>query len=551
MANIDDDHGKSLGDIASRYGKPIVSLLVDIQDTQQPRKFWPFIKNLECFYLGLEDHSRSPDELRPKAYKQRTPISRRRINAFKNKDFVVISYPWSPSDKREDRKDKYRVQNRNGQMFYPSTVRDCVWDRVFNYMHNRAVKLLWIDRQSIRQREYKRKNAANHPTGLLEGSICSSEDLSLLATFLKGTLTKGNKKTRNFRLADAISLQQAWNVFRVLDAITMDKWKKMNLLLRHTPGLETKKRELGLFGSFSHQATLLCLALRSYDVLKTGKVLGAIGEYRLLLDSSHSMTAQVIKDVEKKAIQNFPDRLPIIANCCQYPIRVDVLGHHRRATSLSLSILAMCLLNGEILQNDSNDMAKRHAWDMTVSDYLQVQRSSLTFKKGCHFSNVCLERSGPPIDTATFPGIPPRRKDHSDPLTPYQQDRLAQLASILKSTSYKDLADKLEAYLQQSPRRAVNNRSGRIISPRYLCFMAQEVVRAIDNKKMLRLASLCTSKSIGPYTAIFIWENDGVGDAIVPGYPEQLARRESANFAFTAFNGREKGASGIDCKVSL
>ncbi|KAI1330263.1 hypothetical protein F5Y16DRAFT_33014 [Xylariaceae sp. FL0255] len=382
----------------------MISLLLDIQETQESRrKYWGFIKSLECFCLGLQqDRSRSPAELRPKAYKQRDPISRRRINAFNTGDFVAITYMSHPSDKGENCKKKYRVQNRNGRMFYPSTVRDCVWDRVFNYMCGRDVKLLWIDRQSIRQQEYthkqrEQKTAAlhtmdqvyapsHHPVGLLEMSIRATEDLSLLATILQGKLSKGNETSRNFRLADAVTPEQAWDAFNLLDAITDDQWwtrawiyqeayvvrKKMNLLLRHTPDLETKKRDLGLFGVvpgelcidyevFSHQATLLCLALQTSHAPRIKKVLGAAGGYRLLLDSSRSMTAQITQDVRRKELENKSDRLPIIANCCQYPVRINRQGRHGQTTSVSLSVFAMCLLNGEILHNALDSTTQRRA----------------------------------------------------------------------------------------------------------------------------------------------------------------------------------------------
>ncbi|KAI0911872.1 hypothetical protein F4823DRAFT_583758 [Ustulina deusta] len=48
-----DDYDKSLQQITARYGKPFISLLLDIQEEPQVQqhKFFRFIRRLECFPL--------------------------------------------------------------------------------------------------------------------------------------------------------------------------------------------------------------------------------------------------------------------------------------------------------------------------------------------------------------------------------------------------------------------------------------------------------------------------------------------------------------------
>ncbi|KAI0977549.1 hypothetical protein F4678DRAFT_18303 [Xylaria arbuscula] len=614
-----DDYNTPLGEIAKLHDKPIINLLLDIQETQEPQqKFFNFIKHLECFCLGsLQRRSRDPDKLRPREHRQRKPIFRRRINAFKDREFVAVSYTSDPTDEKEDCKKSYRVENRNGRMFYPSTVRDCVWDRVFKYMHNRGVELLWIDRQSIWQQECKglcthkecrQKKAAlhtmdivytlsHHPVGLLEMSICSIKDLNALETIMRGQLTVRHENPR-LRLPDAKGLHEAQKALKLLAAIINDKWwkrawifqeaylarRELNLLIRHPPDLEIPKRDSRVFGGitgelcikfddFLRRATKLCQALQPYSSMPAiDDVLAAAASYRMLLKDKRSMTPQIIKDVIGRDLERASDRLSIIANCCAYPIRLNFQAQERHSSSLC--VLATSLLNGEVLHNSSEHVVKWQAAKMTVSEYLKAHlfqnfnvpksKSSLTFKKSCRFSNVHFERQGvlttgqvwklgAEIKTATFPGIAPRRKDHSRLPTPHQQDRLAQLAKALRSMLCSDLADDIETYLDHSSDGTTQSSFGSIMPQEFLHLMAEEVVRAIDNKKTLRLASLYGSQSTAAYTAIFIWDHENVGDALNPcsGPGDSGREQQPTDFAFTSFGGREKGKTGTDHHVLL
>ncbi len=508
-----DDYDKSLQEITARYGKPLISFLLDIQEEPQvqQQKFFRFIRRLECFSLDRKQPQPQPryrNKLQHKKRGKQTLVFRRRINALEDREFVAVSYPWEPSDDKEDCKLKYMVQDRRGKHFNPSTLRDCVWDRTFNYMRARSVKCLWVDRQSLRQDECKaicthkmckQKHAAvqtmdlvyqrsDHPIALLENRMCSLDDLNILVAILAGKLVKGNGRTRHFRLSEVASLDEAQKALKLLIAITKDRWwtrawtfqenyvawKKMTLLIRHSSDLETRKRECtALLGDipgelsiksdhFCHQATRLCLALRIHEVKGLDQVRNTAGEYRLLLQSSDSMTAKVLSDVQDRDVGRVSDRLPILANCCQYSVRLHT--QNQQAASLSLSTLTMCLLNGEILRNGPGKPNPRLLSEITVSKYLKTQLlqgfcapkglPNLTFNKDCRFIDVHLRELGVltsghlwrlslTIDTATFPSKVPRTRNRSNSLTPHQQDRLAQLAIILRSLSHRDLATQI------------------------------------------------------------------------------------------------------------
>lgn len=144
---------------------------------------------------------------------------------------------------------------------------------------------------------------------------------------------------------------------------------------------------------FRHQDTRLCLALRRHETKGIQQVLDAAGECRLLLQSSDSITAQVISDIGKRGIDRPSDRIPIIANCCQYSIRLNTRS--QQVPSLSLSTLTICLLNSEILDNSLRELTPGLLSKKTVSRYLGAQlfwrlyapkdKPKLTFNKGCRF----------------------------------------------------------------------------------------------------------------------------------------------------------------------
>jgi hypothetical protein len=134
-------------------------------------------------------------------------------------------------------------------------------------------------------------------------------------------------------------------------------------------------------------------------------ILSKAGKYTLLLKRSDYMFSTIFADIEKRDVKIPWDRLVIGANCCQYPIRLDIGQLQQRGYSLSLSMLTMCLLNGEILYNNGEaEPTHTVVPRMAVSRYLKDQffdafippgvEYSLTFNKACRFIDVELRASG-------------------------------------------------------------------------------------------------------------------------------------------------------------
>lgn len=99
-------------------------------------------------------------------------------------------------------------------------------------------------------------------------------------------------------------------------------------------------------------------------------VLSAAGRYAILLDPAEPMTPTLVRDVERRQMQERWDRLAITANCCQYAVRLKaekLCFKH----SLSLSVLTLCLLNGEVLLNGNGQSGHKDASNLRVTEYLK------------------------------------------------------------------------------------------------------------------------------------------------------------------------------------
>ncbi|KAK2036159.1 hypothetical protein LZ31DRAFT_254661 [Colletotrichum somersetense] len=595
----DDDKDCSLLQLSRQHRTSIVSQLVQIGSVCNQLdhvKFRSFISSLQC--------------LQPKG----AVLRRRAINAFHQRQYVALSYTWNPSEYEDREPGQYPVENWDDECLPFSKVRKCVLDRVLRYMRHTGVRFLWIDAHCIRQdacgfddcarhsRCVEKRDAiqamdlvyqlSEHPVALLGRPLKTRSELDLLTRILLGDLLVSDRQNK---LRAAVPADVAMEALLLLSKITQDSWwcrawtfqenyrggTQMQLLIRHGPSLESRKRRYSVFGQipgelcilsirFSVQATGLCLALRSMpgllpqDAKRIDGVLRAAGRYRLMLRDSSSMTPTVIADIEARGLSKPWDRLAIVANCCQYPVRLDGGSLSRQGQSPSLSVLAMCLLNGEILDNGNNKTTS--VAELKTSAFLDIfmfrrfnapedETRQLTFNKGCRLKEVALTVSGiatkghlwklgPVIDTATF-----RRRrlpwidEPKGRLTLYERKRLLQLVFYLCDLGYRWLADRLDGYLAAD---ACAGNEYHSFTEMYLHRMAIELSDAIRDCQKLRLGSIYDrSKQTVLYRAIFVWSDQSGDRAYSP-----------AAFAFTSAWQADSGsqthhANDIDRHVSL
>ncbi|RYP78471.1 hypothetical protein DL770_006884 [Monosporascus sp. CRB-9-2] len=378
---------------------PIVARLLDIQESKEPRqKFLRYIKHLECLHPD-ETHERKPAGTSTR----RIPLLRHWINAFHEKNYLALSYTWQPSEFEDGSKGRYEVQTRDKRDFYPPPVRNCVFDRIFAYMQHCGLKFLWIDRHSVKQRackvtgdhkKCKDKRAAlqtmdlvyrlsRQSVALLGRPISSVDELDRLARILEGKLVDKSRETGWSQLLTATDRSEAHRALMLLNAITSDRWwtrvwtfqephragHQMTLLIRHSVSLERSKRSYHVFGdvpgelclnyvTFSFEATRLCQAfqrIRSRTRKQSdaiNQIPGTAGKYTIMLERSNAMFPTIIDSIGRRNPEKSWDRLAIVSNCCQYPIRLNKEELQQKSCSLDLSMLALCLLNGEIIYND-------------------------------------------------------------------------------------------------------------------------------------------------------------------------------------------------------
>ncbi|KAF4996653.1 hypothetical protein FGRMN_4399 [Fusarium graminum] len=526
------------------------------------------VENLQC--LGLRQskkrkHTDGGDE------KRETPYwFRETINGFDDRNFVALSYTWDASDHEvQNAKDEgHLIETRDGQEAWRSSVRNSVLERVSKYMQCHDVPLLWIDRHSIPQKKCKKPvcshgeckekrhaldamdwvySLSDHPVALLGRPVQTEDEMATLSAILRGVMVKSHDG--GFALSRSAEYSKARKMLDLIYEITSDKWWrrawtfqenyragiKMTLLIHHDSNLERAKAKKFLrsgkepiFGvvpgelsiqsaRFSEKATGFCLAFRrhhfvtSEDEEKITHVLDTAGRYKLLLPSSSSMSGTIVSDVRKRGVLEPWDCLAIIANCCKYATRLDTTRLQQEngaGPSLELSILALRLLNGEILKNDepceSDDTIIEKMNSLFFDDFQAPHgEPKLTYNKGCRFVEVELTNNGIMTrghlwklgETLRAPRSSPRLSQSSQKgeqqLSDYQRTRLGQLAELVvakKGRKDAEIAKDMRDFLEEDA--FVNSEEGSF-SLWYRRLMAREVVRAMDADQPLSLGYLC------------------------------------------------------------
>ncbi|KAF4454389.1 hypothetical protein F53441_3106 [Fusarium austroafricanum] len=397
----------------------IVSSLLEVQECRIPQQkmIW-IVENLEC--LGRRQ-SKKRKLTEDQDEKPETPYwFRETVNGFTDSNFIALSYTWDASEHetQNPRTEGHKIETRDGQEAWRSSVRNSVLERITKYMQCHDVPLLWIDRHSIPQKKCKQSacthtecrqkrhaldamdrvySLSGHPVALLGRPIMDEDEMRTLSLIINGALIRyhdGGFALSKEAEQNGAKHKQAQKMLLLLYKITRDKWwtrawtfqenyragLNMTLLIHHSPGLEEAKRSIlrgkkPMFGvvpgelsvqsaRFSESATKFCLAFRRHGFVtnKEGEaidhILGSAGKYTMLLNLSSSMSGTIVSDVRKRGVTEPWDCLAIIANCCQYATRLNTPRLQESEMSLDLSILGLRLVNGEILKNDEPPISK-------------------------------------------------------------------------------------------------------------------------------------------------------------------------------------------------
>lgn len=304
--------------------------------------------------------------------------------------FVAISWTWQPSPYENEQSGNYWAEHSNHPRRERLKIRDCVLDRVTNYLrHNELdLELFWIDQVCIDQDNEKAKmkamnsmdliyRIANKAIGLLSTPIESAADLDLMTRLMDGELTFQFRSGVFAFCRPRVDDNTIEKIFRMLERLTEDIWwkrawifqeeylagREMDLLFPLTIRPQTCSDYERIPGEFRVSATVFRKEATSFvkayqregppnDQASCVHMLKIIGRYRLLLQheskGSMPMSATIHSDLQWRHLKNPWDRLAIAANACDYGIRLDHVALADQQFSASMSLLAQYLLNGEV-----------------------------------------------------------------------------------------------------------------------------------------------------------------------------------------------------------
>ncbi|KAI1341482.1 hypothetical protein F5Y15DRAFT_406490 [Xylariaceae sp. FL0016] len=555
----------------------IISAVLDIQQHAVTRESW--IKSLECLYLDTDESSEPSGRRRRGNHGRGIATADNRLlrrtylnpvsDALGGRDYIAVSYTWDLSEEEKGEHastcGNYHIESRRGEWSLPSEVRDLVWERVLRFSEHVKCKNIWIDRECVEQDDEAEQETAiqnmhlvyslsKRPVAVLSRTIKTAEELDLLISLMLGD----------------VRLEEEEAVLELIDSITASLWwtrawtfqedykasTRMTLMIPHDCLLEDRKcaaRDFSnrpLLGNlegeiciksadFRRRATEFCILYkkkRPASVPVCAKILETAGKYNVLLREqpglhafSRSMSPTIFADIGRRGITTQSDRLAIAANCCSYTTRLDTFGLNASNRSLSLSMLALYLLNGEIIENRPKqcygtlkDNIFKYLAKQSLSSFRPPVDEELTFIKSCRFIDPILTPEG----TITRGHLwklgkvirrRPMKRDKYNTLSP-----LETLATELHYKTYgathEGLATSLWHWTQESAAAALAaaRRGFRPAAKRpweWREWMADEVEAALLEGKALRLASLVRpddgqragdEHGAGPYRAIFV-----------------------------------------------
>ncbi|VUC32898.1 unnamed protein product [Clonostachys rosea] len=586
--NCVDDMGQSLSSIVALSGTSITDQLLSIQKHRfKEHESTSFVKELVCF--SHEPQSSSDSQCKDgKGQPNYGHLSRHIIDGRTQRDYVALSYTWNPSEREGSSSGGYTVEQPESSQSQQlaSPVRDCALTRAVRYMQHAKVGYLWIDRHSVDQDDEQKKQRgvqamhlvysySNHPVALLARTVYSHTELERLHRLLAGKVVRRvtarvvKQHRISLKLAKGITRVEALETIRLLYAMSRDDWwtrawtfqenyragVRMTLLIPHSTILESEKRRFGVFGTLPGELSIKAVALSDHatrlcQVLKSGvvgtlsqetktmikNILKTMGKYTRILDRSQLMTPKIISDISNRGIKDSWDRLAITANCCWFPTRLDTLGLKREGHSLSLSVLALFLLNGGILDNGSRT-SPHEALYYTTPQYLKFQSFNrfrspyqahpLTFNKNCRFHNVRLVddgiktnghlwKLGSLIDSSVLHDIPIAPEAKSFRLNEEQRQSLRQLELSLKQQGMRTLASSI-GWLLELDGNTVQEEDWKLLpfKEQYLLQMALELAYSIKKGGKLRVGALWDSQTSTPspseQRALFVWNEDSDG----------------------------------------
>jgi hypothetical protein len=533
-------------------GKSLVELLLEVQKhAKVNEKSLEWAVNLKCLFVPTEPREGNAMTLKS--------IPENDINESQN--YVALSYSCEhmPDYESGDSGGYDVKQHARDQSPKPNKTRRLVIQRALRYAKHVESPSIWVDQDCVDQENPIKKRDAmdsmdlvysrsEFPVGLMATVLNTEDEISALQSLLDGELASeedfvilGDHQMilQPMKLLERFSKDRFWGRAWIYQEEYV-AGTSMNILIRHKPELEQVKREKFKVldknrnevqnvhieeeicfsaAKFREKATIFLLALQEGPFQdwqeKSKTLLGVFNRYNVLYRHTASayrraMSSKVIADIHTRDIEQKYDRFPIVANSNDYATRFHAEEMVDSPYSVNLCILAMFIINGEIIANHREHMEL--PTEMSLGEYLDhisfdsfdppVAARELSWLKSCRLPHPQLVPSG--IQTEGYlwrvtrvistrhwrrPSKSYQRKTSAYGLSDDQRARLFKLFGVLKKGSklrkelYSYLAEDLK--LQRAPART----SQRVVK-RYKDLMANEVCNAIENGEPLYLASI-------------------------------------------------------------
>ena len=266
-------------------------------------------------------------------------------------------------------------------------MRDTVFERVLKYLDFIDIDIFWIDRVCIDQKHQARKAKAVNSRGL-DLPQCYESPWTLDNSYTyeaRFTITRNPPGRPNVLRTENVfqqgtSYNDIMRIIRLLRDLTRDPWwsrawvfqeeylsgLRMDILIPIAPGLRDLSKNSTIPNEFCVGASifrerakifLLAYLNTSYKEVRAlcQDILGVVFKYNIVLprhkDGLRSMSAQISADIGQRGITKPWDVLAVTANAYGYRSRLDANSLKKGSHSLSLSLLAQFLLNGEVTRS--------------------------------------------------------------------------------------------------------------------------------------------------------------------------------------------------------
>lgn len=361
--------------------------------------------------------------------------------------YVAVSYSSEATSPGSNVTGGYEFYTLSHQCL-TSEVRDDILRRVIRYCRYVGIPDFWVDKDCQNPGEHQIVmdsmdlvySQSKFPLGVLD-ILLGQEELDLLHALLSGSLVLDRNEDGDQTGVPVLTCNSTSteSTLKLLSHVRKDRWwtrawifqeeylggLQMKLLIRHEP--DAIKRESHDFGTldgeicmsachFREEATRFLLAVSRddtrHDSLEHGpeSLLEVFGKYNVLYylgerHANRAMSSRIFTDVWQREVTEPYDRLPVVANACDYAYRFSASALQEKygnTDKLNACALTMYLRNGEVITDAEEITSLPDPADL--SSYLErisfknfdppVYGKQLTWLKRCRFSDVRLRKCG-------------------------------------------------------------------------------------------------------------------------------------------------------------